>query len=135
MRQQHVGAEANHGADRMGLSLADCPVEIAGGVVTPSRRTERALEGHRMSQTSGQDIDQVLAVRGCLPVLAHRDERDVFPELLLQIDAGPLLLLQIGRAEPGGAQFLDARTVGPAVYSRTAASQSSGPTKPPPIPR
>src|SRR5215469_11118804 len=25
-------------------------------------------------------------------------------------------LLQIGRGEPGGAQFLDARTVGPAVY-------------------
>jgi len=36
--------------------------------------------------------------------------------LLLQIDAGPLLLLQIGRVEPGGARFLDARTVGPAVY-------------------
>jgi hypothetical protein len=36
--------------------------------------------------------------------------------LLLQIDADPLLLLQIGRVEPGGPQLLDVRTVGPAVY-------------------
>jgi hypothetical protein len=36
--------------------------------------------------------------------------------LLLQIDADPLLLLQIGRIEPGGPQLLDVRTVGPAVY-------------------
>src|SRR5438132_7957345 len=67
-------------------------------------------------ETSGQDVSQVLAVRGCLPVLAHRDERHVFPELLLQIGADPLLLLPINRVEPGGAQFLDARTIGPAVY-------------------
>jgi hypothetical protein len=31
----------------------------------------------------------------------------VFPKPLLQIDADPLLLLQIGRVEPGGALFLD----------------------------
>ena len=67
-----------------------------------------------MSQSSGQDLGQALAVGRCLPVFAHRDEWHVFPELLLQIGADPLLPLQIGG--PGGAQFLDARTVGPAVY-------------------
>jgi len=67
-------------------------------------------------EAAGHDAGQILAVSGCLPVLAHRDERHVFPELLLQIDADPLLLLQIRRFEPGGAQFLDAGTVGPAVY-------------------
>src|SRR5258708_8734285 len=67
-------------------------------------------------ETSGKDVGQVIAGRGCLPVLAHRDERHVFPELLLQIGADALLLLPINRIEPGGAQFLDARTIGPAVY-------------------
>src|SRR5205814_8637350 len=67
-------------------------------------------------ETSGENIDQVFPVGRRLPVFAHRDERHVFPELLLQIDADPLLLLQIGRGEPGGAKFLDARTAGPAVY-------------------
>src|SRR5208282_2168438 len=67
-------------------------------------------------ETSGQDVCQILSVRRRLPVLAHRDERHVLPELLLQIDADPLLLLQIGRGEPGGAKYLDAGTVGPAVY-------------------
>jgi hypothetical protein len=39
-----------------------------------------------------------------------------FPELFLQIDADPFLLLQIGGIKPGGAQFLDERAVGPPVY-------------------
>ena len=60
-------------------------------------------------EAAGQDSRQALAVGTCLPVLAHRDERHVFPELLLQIDADPLLLLQIGRGEPGGAKFLACR--------------------------
>ena len=71
-------------------------------------------------ETSGQDVGQVLPIRRRLPVFAKRDERHVLPELLLQIDADPLLLLQIGRVEPGGAQFLDERTVGPAVYGLLA---------------
>src|SRR6516162_10519558 len=75
--------------------------------------TAHAVERRK---AAGHDDRQALAVGARLPVFAHRDERYVFPELLLQIDADPLLLLQIGRGEPGGAKFLDARTVGPAVY-------------------
>src|ERR1700730_18016103 len=67
-------------------------------------------------ERSGQYVVQILPVRRRLPVFAKRDERHVFPQLLLQIDTDALLLLQIGRVEPGGAQFLDTRTVGPAVY-------------------
>src|SRR5262249_7882310 len=48
-------------------------------------------------ETSGQDVGQILSVSCRLPVFAKRDERHVCPELLLQIDADPLLLLQIGR--------------------------------------
>src|SRR4029077_19872248 len=62
-------------------------------------------------EKSRQDVGQILPGASRLPVLAYRDERHVFPELLLQIDVDPLLLLQIARVEPGGAQFLDARTV------------------------
>src|SRR6516225_6965023 len=43
-----------------------------------------------------------------------RSHRDLKSQIGLGAD--PLLLLQIGRVEPGGSQFLDARTVGPAVY-------------------
>jgi len=60
-------------------------------------------------EAAGQDSGQALAGGTCLPVLAHRDERHVFPELLLQIGADALLLLQIGRGEPGGAKFLACR--------------------------
>ena len=43
MRQQHVGAEADHGAHRIGLPLKNGLVEIAGADITPARRPERAL--------------------------------------------------------------------------------------------
>ena len=48
MGQQHVGAEADHGAHGVGRPLQNRPVEIAGGDVAPARRPERALgEAHR----------------------------------------------------------------------------------------
>src|SRR5262245_24052269 len=78
----------------------------------PISREAHAVERR---EAAGHDAGQALAVGAGLSVFAHRDERHVFPKLLLQIDADLLLLLQIGRGEPGGAQFLDARTVGPAV--------------------
>src|SRR5882762_1088402 len=85
----------------------------AVAAVDAASRAAHAVE-HR--ETSGQYVGQVLPIRRRLPVLAHWDERHIDPELLLQFEADPLLLLQIGRIEPLGAQFLDARTVGPAVY-------------------
>src|ERR1700730_1846589 len=109
--------------DDAGASVTSTRTMLAADFIAKWRAadlTERAHSGaaHAVEdhETSRQDVGQVLAVRGCLPVLAHRDERHVFPELLLQIGADPLLLLQISGVEPSGAQFLDARTVGPAVY-------------------
>src|SRR5260370_3829830 len=66
-------------------------------------------------EAAGDDADEALAVGGGLPILAERDERHVLPELLLQLLANLLLLVQIGGVEPSGAQFLDLRAVGPAV--------------------
>ena len=48
MGQQHVRAEADHGADGVRRPLENRPVEIAGADVAPARRPERALgEAHR----------------------------------------------------------------------------------------
>jgi hypothetical protein len=68
-------------------------------------------------ETSGQNVGQVLPIRRRLPVLAKRNEWHVFSELLLQIATDPLLLLQIGRFEPGGAQLFDTRTVAQPVIN------------------
>src|SRR5215472_8008593 len=61
------------------------------------QRELRAADAVKNCEAVGQDLSQVVAIGACLPVLAHRDERHVLPELLLQIDADPLLLLQIRR--------------------------------------
>src|ERR1051326_5781269 len=61
------------------------------------------------------NVGYVLAVGGSLPVFAQWDERHVFPQPLLQFGAEPLLLAQICRCQPGGAQLLNVRAAGPTI--------------------
>jgi hypothetical protein len=44
MSQQHVCAEADHGAHRVGLPIDNGPIEIAGGDKAPTRRPERTID-------------------------------------------------------------------------------------------
>jgi len=66
-------------------------------------------------EAAGDHAGQAVAIGGSLPVFPQRDERHVFPQLLLQFGAKPLLLAQIRRCKPRRAQFLDLGAVGPTI--------------------
>src|SRR5260370_31305219 len=65
-------------------------------------------------EAAGDDVGEALAVGGGLPILAERDERHVLPELLLQLLANLLLLLQIGGCEASRPEFFYPRAPCPA---------------------
>jgi hypothetical protein len=72
---------------------------------------------HREAAPDGPG--EALAVGRGLPVIAHRNEWYVLPHLLCNY-GDTTLLGKIASVEPGEAQFLDTRAVGPAVISGLA---------------
>src|SRR6516225_4564917 len=66
-------------------------------------------------EAAGLHIEQILAIGGGLPVFAHRNVRNILPQLHLELDADPPLLVQVAGVEPGGSQGFDARARRPAI--------------------
>src|SRR6266436_3311988 len=66
-------------------------------------------------KAAGQHVEQILPVSGGLPIFAHRNVGYVLPQLHLQLDTDPSLLIQAAGVEPRSAQGFDARAHRPAV--------------------
>src|SRR5262249_14413163 len=59
-----------------------------------------ALDAPEHREAARDDAGQFLAVSGCLPVFAHRDERQVFEHLPLHLGTNLVLFIEVGGVEP-----------------------------------
>ena len=68
-------------------------------------------------EAARQHVEQLLAIGGGLPVLAHRDIGDILPQLQLELGADAALLVEVCGVEPSGPQGFDVRACRPAQPS------------------
>ena len=73
-------------------------------------------------EKAGQHVEQILPMGGGLPIFAHRNIRNVLPQLHLQLGADPPLFINVAGVEPGGAQGFDSRARRPPNESREPVS-------------
>ncbi len=87
--------------------------ETLGWPAVATARASDALCAPEQREPVGNSVDRVLPGHRLIPD-AKRQMRNVDPALTLNVSGDLLLRCEVRRIDPGGAQFLDPRAVGPA---------------------